>query len=69
MIPAYPFYPTCFECGGHIELTCKHGRTRELVYGHPLPIPEEIPIPTCDGCGDEVWTPELSEYLDGILAQ
>lgn len=62
-------FPTCFECGHSIELARKPGRTREIERGICAPIPSEVPIPTCTGCGDEAWSVELSDYLDRILRQ
>jgi hypothetical protein len=63
----FPFYPRCFECGGRIELSQRSGRSREITKGVRVPIPDDFPIPTCESCGDEVWSTELSEALDGLL--
>lgn len=63
----YEFYPYCLECGGKIVLTPPNGRSREIVKGYSLPIPEKFRIPTCQDCGDELWAPELSEAIDSEL--
>jgi hypothetical protein len=65
----FPFFPRCLECGGQMELTQRRGRTRELVKGVHLPIPDDFRIPTCQSCGDEVWSPEMSDALDAQLGK
>ena len=52
-----------------MQLTRATGRTRELVKAVHLPIPEDFAIPACQSCGDEVWSPEISEALDTILSK
>lgn len=64
-----PFFPRCLECGGQMEMTQRGGRTRELVKGIHLPVPEDFQIPTCQSCGEEVWSPEMSEALDAQLCR
>jgi transcriptional regulator with XRE-family HTH domain len=68
-IAQYPFFPRCLECGGEMKLTTSKGRTRELVKGVHLPIPDDFPIPTCSSCGEEVWAPEMTEVLDALLSK
>lgn len=45
----------------------KAGRTREYVRGVHLPVPADFEIPTCDRCGDEFMSPEISEQLDQTM--
>lgn len=48
-------------------MLAKPGRTREYVRGVHLSVPANFEIPTCDGCGDEYMSPEISEQLDQIM--
>lgn len=59
-----PFFPRCLECGGEMKPTQRRGRTRELVRGVRSPIPDDFEIPTCQACGDEVWSPELAAAFE-----
>lgn len=63
----YPFCPVCMECGGKIELKPANGRTRKITKDKVLVIPDRFEIPTCSGCGDEIWSPELSAAVDREL--
>jgi uncharacterized protein with PIN domain len=63
----YLFCEICFECGGRVELTPANGRKREVKKGLYLDIPSEFEIPTCKGCGEEIWSPELSKAIDEAL--
>lgn len=59
--------PRCPECGGRVELVARAGRTRELVKGTSLEVPEDVEIPTCTACGEESMTLEISDPLDARL--
>jgi hypothetical protein len=63
----FPFFPRCVECGGRMELTQRSGRTRELAKCVHLPVPADFNVPTCQLCGDEVWSPEMSQELDRLI--
>jgi YgiT-type zinc finger domain-containing protein len=58
---------TCMECGGDVRLSPGVGRTRELERGVHLLIPDEYLIPTCSRCGEEYFSPEITEPLDAYL--
>lgn len=58
---------SCAECGHDVELASGHGRTREYVRGHHLPIPDDFQLPTCNFCGETYTNQEVSERLDKIL--
>jgi hypothetical protein len=68
-VPDFPYFPSCLECGGKMELARRSGRTREIVKGVHLPIPSDFPVPTCQSCGEEVWAPEMSDVLDPYLTK
>lgn len=64
-----PFFEFCDECGSKFELITKSGRKREIIKNVFVEIPGDFEIPTCLGCGDEIWSPEMSEELDPYLLE
>lgn len=60
--------PRCGECGGSVELRAGEGRTREVVRGVVVPIPDDFALPTCVRCGETFSVPEVSDALDKMLA-
>ncbi|MBI4704421.1 MAG: hypothetical protein HY744_25235 [Deltaproteobacteria bacterium] len=59
---------TCPECGGTVRLTTGPGRTREYRRGvPPLAVPDELPIPTCEDCGDSFVLVETEGELNKAL--
>lgn len=57
----------CVLCGGAVEMTAKPGRTREMLRGVIVPVPDDFKIPTCSSCGEEFMSLEISEPLDALL--
>lgn len=57
----------CVECGGDVEMVAKSGRTREMLRGVHVPIPDDFKIPTCTRCGEEFMSLDVSEPLDALL--
>jgi hypothetical protein len=43
----------CEVCGKAVEIKSGPGRTQEYRPGLALPVPDDFPIPTCTGCGEE----------------
>ena len=62
-------FPICAYCAGEIRPLARAGRMRELYPGVVLPVPEDFEIPTCNGCGDEYMSPQLTQVLHGILTE
>ena len=60
-------FPRCPDCGGMVVLTSKTGRTREVVKGVWVNVPDDFLIPTCTICGEESMVAEVSAELDPIL--
>ncbi len=58
---------TCCECGDDVVLMNAEGRTRELLKGVHLPIPDGFMIHTCRGCEEQFSEPEAMEWLDRYL--
>lgn len=42
----------CGECGGKVDLVARAGRIG-LFQGETVPIPHDLELPTCLGCGEE----------------
>jgi hypothetical protein len=63
------FYPRCLECGGLVRLTKGSGRFREVQKGVYVAIPEDFEIPTCELCGDECWSVEMSQAIDNLTKE
>lgn len=58
--------PTTCYCGGAIQLLKRPGRYW-FYKGVSIRVPENFPIPTCVGCGEEYLNPDQAESLDNIL--
>lgn len=57
----------CHECGGRVDLRARPDLTREVLRGVHLPFPADVPVPSCDTCGEYYLDQELSEALDARL--
>lgn len=57
---------SCAECGGSVAPVAMAGRTGAY-RGRRFPIPEDMQIPTCAGCGTEWVTPNIIDALDRIF--
>ena len=56
----------CGECGSLVKALKRRGRTREYRRGVLLPVPDDFPIPTCVGCGEEYLSVAEAEALDRL---
>jgi len=65
MMKFEPF--TCSECGSQVVPKTGTGRMREYSPGFPVPIPDNFPLPTCEGCGEVYFSPEVTDKLFPIL--
>ncbi len=55
---------TCGECGGTVALVTGIGRTFDGGY----PLPNDYPMPTCEGCGEEYVSPNMEPDLATLRA-
>ena len=56
----------CPDCGGRIAYRTGPGRTalwRRTFNVPELPIPDDLPILQCDGCGEMYFSPQDDELL------
>lgn len=51
----------CPDCGGEVVLTARPGRTHRIKGGARVPVPSDLPIPTCQTCA--------TEWMDDATAQ
>ncbi len=59
----------CVECGARaVEPRAVAGRTSAFKQFAGLPIPADLPIPTCGACGAERYDRQTSERLDAALS-
>lgn len=59
----------CVECGARaVEPKAVEGRTSPFRQFDNLPVPADLPIPTCAACGAERYDRQTSERLDEALA-
>ena len=57
----------CRECGGKIRPIARAGRRAAFRHVPKLPIPANVTIPTCNGCGAEYLDPQTAALLDRSL--
>jgi hypothetical protein len=57
----------CAECGGDVVMQAKAGRTREMLVGYHVEIPADVEMPTCQNCGEEYVSLDVTEPLDRRL--
>jgi hypothetical protein len=60
----------CLSCGqGKVRRVARPGRTERFLSVKDLPVPEDLELPECDGCGevflDEKDDAALTEALEG----
>jgi hypothetical protein len=58
----------CVDCGGSVEPVAKPGRTGFYKFVE-LPIPEDLEILTCAGCGEEYFNNILGKAYDEAMEQ
>jgi transcriptional regulator with XRE-family HTH domain len=58
----------CGLCGASVKAKRGPGRTREYRRGLLLPVPDDFPMPTCTGCGEEYMSVEQAHSLDAKQA-
>lgn len=58
----------CGVCNGWVIQKTGAGRLMEYRRGLSLPVPDEYPIATCEGCGEEYFTVEEGEALRKLQA-
>ena len=60
--------PTCLRCGGHtVRPLLRQARTVSYRVFPALPLPADLPIPTCTRCRAECLDPETIQRLHEIL--
>lgn len=59
---------TCAECGGTVALTTTAGRTASYRGMTGLKVPDDLAIPTCQGCRAEWLDGPMIDVLEAILA-
>ena len=60
--------PTCLRCGGHtVRPVQRPARTVSYRVFPSLPLPADLPIPTCGRCHAECLDPETTRRLHEIL--
>jgi hypothetical protein len=65
----FPAIGPCTHCGnGMMRALARAGRTRRARGGAQMPIPSDLPIPTCDGCGVEEVDRETAKKLAALDA-
>lgn len=57
----------CPECGGTVRMLAPSGETREYARGLSAPIPSDILIPKCDGCGEVYLSASEGARIDAAL--
>ena len=60
---------TCHECGGEVDYRSGPGRTYEYVEGRSIPIPDDFRLPTCDSCGEQYFTQDITDRLDRMAQE
>lgn len=58
------FEGPCAECGGRVVPRTGPGRTMLYKLGDRRPVPEDMVIPTCNGCNETYVPPELEAALE-----
>jgi len=58
----------CGLCGALVKTRKAPGRTHEYRRGVPLPVPDDFPMPTCTGCGEEYMSVEQGTALEARQA-
>ena len=62
--------PTCLRCGGHtVRPVQRQARTVSYRVFSALPLPVDLPIPTCSRCHAEYLDPDTTQRLHEILPQ
>lgn len=59
----------CTQCGGPVRARTGLGRTHEYRPGIKLPIPSDVPIVTCDECGETYLNDSEAERLEQRLQE
>lgn len=59
----------CTQCGGAVRPTTGTGRMHEYRPGIVLPIPNGLPIPTCEECGETYLNDSEAGYLERRLKE
>lgn len=57
----------CRECGGQIRAVARAGRRAAFRHVPALPVPSDLPIPTCRRCGREYLDARTARLLDNGL--
>jgi hypothetical protein len=58
----------CGECGHFCFLVGGQARTfRSRMCGNnDLPIPDDLLIPVCEGCGEDYWNQDITDVISAI---